>query len=147
MYLFSRGDTVALRCKKSKLMFKLDVRILAEKDGTEFDLANGEIASVSGSTKSKYYKDALKLALSSKQHLNHILSSLPNITAEEIASIKLPIIQIMGLTVHISCLSVVDKNLYVLQDVYSFNYPKNIKEIKGGAIGRMMTGLLLIDVS
>ncbi|KAI9244390.1 hypothetical protein EDC94DRAFT_590799 [Helicostylum pulchrum] len=145
MLLIQSGDTVALRCKKSKLMFKLDVRILAEKDGTEFDLANGEIASVSGSTKSKYYKDALKLALSSKQHLNHILSSLPNITAEEIASIKLPIIQIMGLTVHISCLSVVDKNLYVLQDVYSFNYPKNIKEIKGGAIGRMMTGLLLID--
>lgn len=144
---FSRGDTVSTSCKESNLAFKLDIRMIAEKDGTEVDVMNGEVASVSLSNRGKYYKDALKLALSAKQHLNTIISSLHSLTPKELPSIKLPIVQIMGMSCHISCINLIDKNVYVLQDVYTFNYPKTIKEIKEGAIDDIMTGFLLIDVS
>lgn len=108
--------------------------MIAEKDETEVNVVNGEVASVSLSNRGKYYKDALKLTLSAKQHLNTIISSLHSLTPKE-----LPIVQIMGINCYISCINLVDKNVYVLQDVYTFNYPKTIKEIKEGAIDDIMT--------
>lgn len=113
--------------------------MIAEKDETEVNVVNGEVASVSLSNRGKYYKDALKLTLSAKQHLNTIISSLHSLTPKELPSIKLPIVQIMGINCYISCINLVDKNVYVLQDVYTFNYPKTIKEIKEGAIDDIMT--------
>jgi hypothetical protein len=121
--------------------------MIAEKDKTEVDVVDEEVASVSLSNRGKYYKDALKLTLSAKQHLNTIISSLPSLTPKELPSIKLAIVQIMGMNCHISCINLVDKDVYVLQDVYTLNYPKTTKEIKEGAIDDIMTGFLLIDVS
>lgn len=121
--------------------------MISEKDEAEFDVVNGEVASVSRSNRGKYYQDTLKLALSAKQHLNAIISSLHSLTPKELPNIKLLIVQIMGMNCHISCLNLVDKSLYVLQDIYTFNYPKTIKQIKEGAISDIMTGFLLIDVS
>lgn len=69
-------------------------------------MANGETASVSGSIKNKYYKDGLKLVLSAKKYINHIVSSLTNIAAEELADTRLPIFQIMSLTVLINRLNI-----------------------------------------
>lgn len=94
-----------------------------EKDDNNIDVLSGEVASVRSTTKGKYYNDALKLCLASKQHLNHLLSLAPNITSKEICKIKLPMIQIMGMNCHISLINLVDKNVYVVQDVYSFKYP------------------------
>lgn len=56
---FSRGDTISSSCKESNLAFKLDIRIISEKDDLEVDVMNGEVASVSHSNRGKYYKDAL----------------------------------------------------------------------------------------
>ncbi|KAG1055138.1 hypothetical protein G6F43_002890 [Rhizopus delemar] len=119
--------------------------MVTEKDEVEFDVVNGEVASVSRSNRGKYYQDTLKLALSAKRHLNAIVSSLHSLTPKELPKIKLPIVQIMGMNCHISCLNLVDKNIYVLQDIYTFHYPRTIKQIKEGAIGDIMTGFLLID--
>lgn len=146
-FLQGGGDTISSSCKESKLAFKLDIRLISEKDEAEFDVVNGEVASVSRSNRGKYYQDTLKLALSAKQHLNAIISSLHSLTPKELPNIKLLIVQIMGMNCHISCLNLVDKSLYVLQDIYTFNYPKTIKQIKEGAISDIMTGFLLIDVS
>jgi hypothetical protein len=62
-----------------------------EKDGNDIDVLSGEVTSVRSTTKGKYYNDALKLCLSSKQHLNHLLSFASNISSE-ISKIKLPMI-------------------------------------------------------
>ncbi|KAI7900441.1 uncharacterized protein BX663DRAFT_517600 [Cokeromyces recurvatus] len=140
------GDTISLSCKQAKLLFKLDIRLISKKHTSEMDVANGEVASVASSTKSKYYIDALKLTLSSKQHLNDFVSSLPLLTAEDVVQIKMPIIQILGMNCHISCLQIVDKNVYFSQDIFSFSYPKTIKEVKKGAINNIITGLDLIKV-
>lgn len=113
---FSRVDTISSSCKESNLAFKLDIRIISEKDILEVDVMNEEVASVSQSNRGKHYKDALKLALSAKQHLNTSMSSL-NPTPKELIAIKLPIVQIMGLNCHISCINIVDRNVYVLQEI------------------------------
>ncbi|CAO3651139.1 unnamed protein product [Mucor hiemalis] len=68
------GDTVSVGCKSVNLCFKLDVRIMYEKDDNDIDVLSGEVASVRSTTKGKYYNDASKLCLSPKQHLNHLLS-------------------------------------------------------------------------
>ncbi|KAI8389470.1 hypothetical protein BD560DRAFT_419695 [Blakeslea trispora] len=84
---FSRGDTISSSCKESNFAFKLDIRIISEKDDLEVDVMNGKVTSVSHSNRGKYYKDALKLALSAKRHLNTFISSL-NLTPKRINSYK-----------------------------------------------------------
>ncbi|KAI9269921.1 hypothetical protein BY458DRAFT_572273 [Sporodiniella umbellata] len=82
-----------------------------EKDVNGVDVLSGEIVSVRSTTKGKYCNDALKLCLSSKQHLNHLLSFAPNISTSEIPKIKLTMIQITGMSCHISLLNLIDKNV------------------------------------
>lgn len=113
-----------------------------EKDDNNIDVLSGEVASVRSTTKGKYYNDALKLCLASKQHLNHLLSLAPNITSKEICKIKLPMIQIMGMNCHISLINLVDKNVYVVQDVYSFKYPKTIKQVEEGGVEKCWLAFL-----
>ncbi|RCH81004.1 hypothetical protein CU098_005532, partial [Rhizopus stolonifer] len=47
--LLQWGDTISSSCKESNLAFKLDIRIISEKDDLEVDVMNGEVASVSHS--------------------------------------------------------------------------------------------------
>lgn len=116
--------------------------IAEKKNETEIDVVNREVTSASLSNRGKYYKDVLKLTLATKQHLNTIISSLHSLTPKKLPSIKLPIVLIVSMNCHISCINLVDKNVYVLQDIYTFNYPKTIKEIKEGAIDDIMIGFL-----
>ncbi|KAI9345709.1 hypothetical protein BD770DRAFT_396772 [Pilaira anomala] len=139
------GDTVSVSCKSMSLYFKLDIRIMYEKDDNDIDVLSGEVASVPSTTKPEYYNDALKLCLSSKQHLNHLLSSARNISPNEISKIKLPIIHIMGMNCRISILNLIDKNVYVVQDIFNFKYPKTIKQVNEGGIQKLMTGLSLLE--
>lgn len=69
------------------------------------DLANGEVAFVACCTRSKYYKDAS----SSKQYTNHIVSSLPNLNVKKLFQIKMPIIQILGMSCHIRSMNLKSK--------------------------------------
>ncbi|KAL4210108.1 hypothetical protein AB4K20DRAFT_1986903 [Rhizopus microsporus] len=108
----------------------------------KIDVVNREVTSASLSNRGKYYKDVLKLTLATKQHLNTIISSLHSLTPKKLPSIKLPIVLIVSMNCHISCINLVDKNVYVLQDIYTFNYPKTIKEIKEGVIDDIMIGFL-----
>lgn len=107
---------------------KLDIRIIAEKDETTFDVVNGKVPSVSCSNREKYYADGLKLALSDKQHLKGITSSLHGLTPKELSSIKLSIVLIMDMTCYVSCINIVDKNVYVFHDIYTLNYPKQSRK-------------------
>ncbi|CAO3672780.1 unnamed protein product [Rhizopus stolonifer] len=77
----------------------------------------------------KYYDDKLKSVLATK----------------EILKVKFPIIQLMGSTCHISSLQIIDKGVYVLNDIYYFLYPKTIKQLKSGAIDNLINGLTMIE--
>ncbi|KAI7855882.1 hypothetical protein BDC45DRAFT_438554, partial [Circinella umbellata] len=59
----------------------------------------------------KLYKDKAKSVLASKVHLIHIISTMPFIPPKNIQSVRLPTIQIMGLTCYIYCLTLVDKGV------------------------------------
>lgn len=135
-------------CKSTRRNFKLDVIIISEKNDNDIDVLSGAFASVRSTTKGKYYDGALKFCLSSKQHLlKHLLSFAAYISAIEIYKIKLPIIRMMGMNCHVSILNLIDKNVYSSQEIYSFKYPKTIKQIKGGGIHDLMAGLLLLEVN
>jgi hypothetical protein len=51
----------------------------------------------------------------------------------------MPIIQIMGLSYHISSLNIADKDNYILQDIYSSNYLQILKQMKEGGFSDVMT--------
>ncbi|CAO3651143.1 unnamed protein product [Mucor hiemalis] len=51
-------------------------------------------------------------------------------------------IHIMGMNCHISLLKLIDKNVYVVQDIFSFKYPKTLKQIKEGSVQEN----LLLDI-
>ncbi|GAA5804614.1 hypothetical protein HPULCUR_010116 [Helicostylum pulchrum] len=44
-----------------------------------------------------------------------------------------------------STLRLIDKGLYVLDEVYSFSYPKTIKQLKGGDIDALIKGLITLE--
>jgi hypothetical protein len=128
-------------------VFKIDLRIILEIDKCEFDGITGELAKKKSTTKSKLYKDKLKSVLAVKCHLNKLIASLPYLPVSRIKNIYIPIVQIMGLDCHIFCLSLVDKNVYILQDIYNFKYPRTLREIKAKGIEKVLAGLSLLDVS
>jgi hypothetical protein len=114
-------------------------------DASVVDYGTGEVARKA--TTSKYYKDKLKSTITTKCHLNDYLGSLSNLSYEDIAGIKFPIIQIMGLSVHISVMQLKGKGVYTVEKVCSFCFPKSLYEIKAGKIEKLIDGLVVIEVS
>lgn len=140
------GDSVSPACKLLKLDMRLDLRIITTIDEDQFDVMTGEAAKTSAITFKKYYDDKLKSVLATKRHLNQFIESLSNWSKKEILKIKFPIIQLMGSTCHISSLQIIDKGVYVLNDIYYFLYPKTIKQLKSGAIDDLIKGLVILEV-
>ncbi|ORE07483.1 hypothetical protein BCV72DRAFT_205482, partial [Rhizopus microsporus var. microsporus] len=98
-------------------------------------------------TKSKYCGDKTKLVLAGKCHLNNIVTSLKNLPVRAISSSKLSVIQVMDLNCHVYCLSIIDKNVYLLQKIQSISYPRTLHEIKSGGIKNPINGFYVIHVS
>lgn len=134
-------------CKKVGRRFKLDLlRLLIFKDDEKIsDGATGEVARKA--TKRKFYNDRLKSVLASKCHLNAFLESLLHISEEDIVNAVFPLVQIMGLEARISSLRLAGKKLYVVEDLYYFNFPRTLGQIKAGDLESLINGLALIEVS
>jgi hypothetical protein len=96
---------------------------------------------------SKQHKDLLKSVLVSKAHLNDLLERLSYIDTKSISKVKLPIIQVMGLTYTIYSLNAIEKKLYSLQKVTEFNYPCTLREVKAEDVNKMLDGFACIQVS
>ncbi|GAA5808890.1 hypothetical protein MFLAVUS_002289 [Mucor flavus] len=138
------GDTMSNTCKKVGLRFKLDLRLLILKDDESIsDGATGEVARKA--TKRKFYNDRLKSVLASKCHLNAFLESLLHISEEEIVNVVFPLVQIMGLEARISSLRLTGKKKYVVEDLYSFNFPRTLGQIKAGDLESLINGFALIE--
>jgi hypothetical protein len=129
---------------------KMDLRMIFEgEDMQALDGLNGEFAKISATNKKKkkYYDDKTKLVLAEKCHLNQLVMSLGCLPAQSIGAIKLPLIQVMGLNLHIYSLSLIDKNVYFLQKLKALSYPRSLREIKSGGIKKVIDGFQLLQVS
>lgn len=145
---FCKGDTISRHLSVSNLYFKLDFRIIVKDfDNNEFDITTGELARHSSTTPSKMYRDFLKSALTTKVHLNTILKRMPYIPENKIQNVVIPMVQIMGLSCVVYGMNIIDKKVYTLQELCSFNYPCSLRELKKGGINTMINGFCLIEVS
>ncbi|KAI7847683.1 hypothetical protein BDC45DRAFT_451461, partial [Circinella umbellata] len=62
-------------------------------------------------------QDKLNSVLTSKAHLNSILNTMKFMTSDIIKKVNMPIIHIKGTECYIYSLSLVDKQVYCVQDV------------------------------
>lgn len=143
-----RGDTISPHLSLSNLYFKLDFRIIVKDFNTDdLDAVTGEFARQSSTASSKLYKDFLKSALTTKVHLNAALKRMPFIPPTKIKTVVAPMIQIMGLSCVVYGMNIIDKKVYTLQRLCSFNYPSTQREVKSGAIKSFLDGFALVEVS
>ena len=135
---------------------RLDLRLLvstmdhnedSDDEDEQVESATGEFASTSNTSTTKLYKDKLKSVLASKVHLNSILKSMKLIPPSAINSITVPIVQIMGTSCYIYALSLVDKEVYCVQDVCSFCFPRTLKELKQQEFEKMVCCLSKLEVN
>lgn len=95
--------------------------------------------------KKKLYGDRLKSVLATKCHINNFLATMPFLCAAIVKKIIFPIIQIMGLNVHVLSLRLGNNGIYILQEVASFRFPTTALKIKDN-MKEMIDGLALIEV-
>lgn len=106
----------------------------------------GEFASATAATGSKYYTDKTKIVLISKVHLNQVLAALNIPSKEDVVSIRIPMIQIMGMNRNIYSISLVDKRTYRVEDVCDFIYPTTLRQIKNGTLATMINSMEMLKV-
>ncbi|KAI8329001.1 hypothetical protein BC941DRAFT_443976 [Chlamydoabsidia padenii] len=140
------GDTLSVDCQKMNLNLRLDLRMILNTEQRDIEAMTGEAASRRPTSASKLYNDRLKSTLATKCHLNKLLSHLPYIPPSKVSSIYIPIIQIMGLICTIYALSILDKQVYGVQVVSEFVYPRTTNEIRNDYIGKLLTGLHQVNV-
>jgi hypothetical protein len=127
------------------LKFKLDLHVAVLNDEeVVVDGMTGEVAKTP--TKHKLYDDKLKSVLVSKCHINNFLETVPYIRAEDIKKLKFPIMQIMGMNVHVYVLRLPCRGIYVADYVFSFSFPCNMKVLRK-EIEKLIDRLGLVKVS
>lgn len=102
------------------LKFKLDLDVVDLNDGDE---AVDEITveSAKTATDQKLYSDKLKSALAKKFHINSLLETVPFATAEDIRRMRFPIMQIMGIDIHIYVIRLPFQGVYILYNGFSYH--------------------------
>lgn len=131
-------------CKKKKLKFRLDLRLLIfNNEEIIADGMTGEVARMA--SKGKLYGDRLKSVLATKCHLNNLLSTISYLDANTAKSISVPVVQIMGLNTHVFVLKLANRGIYTLQEVCSFRFPVASNSLKDN-LKEIVDGLSLIEV-
>jgi molybdopterin/thiamine biosynthesis adenylyltransferase len=126
----------------------LDFRIVIKDINTEaLDTLTGELARESAIAPHKVYFDFLKSALTTKAHLNAALRRLPYIPPSAIKLFIFPFVQIMGLTCNVYGMNIIDKKVYTIQKLASFNYPSTNREVKNGGVKALIDAFGLVEVS
>ncbi|SAL97108.1 hypothetical protein [Absidia glauca] len=135
------GDTLSTRNDEMGMKLRLDLRIIAACNTFTMEVTTGEFARTTTTNESKLFKDKLKSVLATKVHLNHILATMSYMPAQTIKSIKVPIIQIMGLNCYVYSLAIIDKGVYCLRDEGHFVYPGTLRQMKNGCMATMLEDL------
>ncbi|SAL97111.1 hypothetical protein [Absidia glauca] len=141
------GDTLSTRNDEMGMKLRLDLRIIAACSTSTMEVTTGEFARTTTTNESKLFKDKLKSVLATKVHLNHTLTTMPYMPAHAIKSIKVPIIQIMGLNCYVYSLAIIDKGVYCLRDEGHFVYPGTFRKMKNRCMATMLEGLDKLNVS
>lgn len=140
------GDTTPPQLSISNLHFNLDFRIIVNDINTdELDVVTGELAKKSSTIPSKLYKDFLKSALTTKINLNTALKRMPYLPEAKIKKVLIPMVQIMGLSCIVYGMHIIDKKVYALRKITSFNYPSTLRELKGDKIKSLLDGFSSIE--
>ncbi|KAG0166061.1 hypothetical protein DFQ28_009056 [Apophysomyces sp. BC1034] len=138
------GDTLSSQAKDIGAVSRLDLRIIIYNQTADIEASTGEFANHNTINKSKLYGDRLKSVLASKVHLNYLLSSMKSLSGNDVKTIKLPVIQVMGLSCYVYSLCLVDQRLYYLRNVCEFTYPRTFQQLKNGVLDKFIGGLLKI---
>lgn len=127
------------------MKFKLDLHIVVLND--EEVVVDGMTAEVAKTaTKHKLYGDKLKSILASKYHINNFLKTVPYITVEGIKKLRFPIMQIMGMNIHVNVLRLPCRGIYVVDNEFSFSFSCSMRSIREN-IEKLIDGLSLVEVS
>lgn len=146
-YFVQWGDTTSPHLSLLNLHFNLDFRIIIKDINTEaLDTLTGEFACESAIAPHKVYFDFLKSALTTKAHLNAALRRLPYIPPSAIKLFIFPFVQIMGLTCNVYGMNIIDKRVYTIQKLASFDYPNTNREVKNGGVKALIDAFGLIEV-
>lgn len=125
----------------------MDLRIIVNIEQEKHEVATAELAKPRSTIESKLFNDKLKLVLVTKCHLNSVLKTMPYIPKSKVKDVKVPIVQIIGLTCHVQALSLTDKGVYLLQDVYSVDYPQTHAQVEAKGLQKVIESFSIIDVS
>jgi hypothetical protein len=145
--LHSRGDTLSVDCKSVDLNYRLDLRIITDSEKGPIKITTGEFASTKKITEEKLYNDKLKSVLISKCHLNSILKKMEFIPENQIRKVNMPILQIMGQNISLYALTLIDKQLYSVQNIMDVEYPRTIRGVRNGGVQKILDLLEQLEVS
>ncbi|KAI7852097.1 hypothetical protein BDC45DRAFT_514304 [Circinella umbellata] len=101
-----------------------------------------EVANHSRTTSSKLYNDKLKSVLASKCHLNTLLNKLDNLNFITLQGVYIPIVQILGLSVAIHTLSIIDKNFTSYKKLQNSRFLVHRKKFVRAGLTRSLLNFL-----
>ncbi|KAI7863152.1 hypothetical protein BDF14DRAFT_1973317 [Spinellus fusiger] len=139
------GDTLSIDCKNSNLNYKLDLRLITDTEKGPIEAVTGEFASTKTTLGGKLYSDKLKSVLTSKCHLNALLKKLNYLPQSQVKNVHIPILQIMGQNVSLFVLSLIDKQVYSVQNIMSAIYPRTLVEVRAGGIKKLIDLLSQVE--
>ena len=145
--LHNRGDTLSVDCKSVDLKYRLDLRIITDTEKGPIEVTTGEFASTKKITEGKLYNDKLKSVLISKCHLNSILKKMEFIPENQVRKVNMPILQIMGQNISLYALTLIDKQVYSVQNVMDAEYLRTIRGVRIGEVQKILDLLEQLEVS
>ncbi|ORE02586.1 hypothetical protein BCV72DRAFT_214972, partial [Rhizopus microsporus var. microsporus] len=95
------------------------------------DTSTGELAR--RPTPRKLYEDRLKSAIAAKATINNILKN-SSLTVDNLDSLKIPIIQVMGFECQIFIVRLAEPNLYAIKKLSEMNFPITNKDLRNNGI-------------
>lgn len=123
---------------------KLDFRLVLGPSKVQFDTSTGKFARQP--TPRKLYKDRLKSTIVAKATINDILKN-SSLTIDDLHSLKIPIIQVMGFECEVFVVALVEPKLYTIEKVQVMDFPVTNKNLQNNGIEAIIQGLAFVEVS
>lgn len=139
------GDTISIDCKNEELKCRLDLRIITDTEQGHIEATTGEFASTKATINGKLHKDKLKSVLVSKCHLNSLLKKLLYLPQNQVSKVYIPILQIMGQNISLYAFSLIDKQVYTVQDIMDAEYPRTLVGVRKGGINKIINLLEQVE--
>ncbi|ORE02186.1 hypothetical protein BCV72DRAFT_298170 [Rhizopus microsporus var. microsporus] len=137
-----RSDALSIDSKRLNLDYKLDLRMVVNTERGSIEAVTSECCLLCANTKTttggKLYRGKFKSVLTSKCHLNSLLETLICLPHSQVSNVHIPILQVMGQNISLYVLSLIDKQIYSVQNVMDAEYPRNIKKVRDRGIDKTL---------